>query len=209
MATSSSICDERFSRWLRVPDEASGGYRGGGDLPIALLEDVIAIGGAILIVRFFLVIKTFDAIIIGAGQAGPSLAGRLTGAGMSVALIERKLIGETCVNKGCTPTKTLVASAYAAHVARRASEYGLTIGGPVGTDIKTVRARKDAVAGRSRTGLEAWLKGMANCTVYKGHARFEAPHERERNCCRRAVSSSMPAAAHSCPTCPASKRSIT
>ena len=121
--------------------------------------------------------RTFDAIIIGAGQAGPSLAGRLSGAGMSVALIERKLIGGTCVNTGCTPTKTLVASAYAAHVARRAAEYGLTIGGPVGVDMKRVKARKDAVVGDSRAGLEAWLKGMANCTVYKGHAHFEAPNE--------------------------------
>ncbi len=121
--------------------------------------------------------RTFDAIIIGAGQAGPSLAGRLSGAGMSVALIERGLIGGTCVNTGCTPTKTLVASAYAARVARRAAVYGLTIGGPVGVDMKRVKARKDAVVGGSRAGLEAWLKGMANCAVYKGHARFEAPNE--------------------------------
>ena len=121
--------------------------------------------------------RTFDAIIIGAGQAGPSLAGRLSGAGMSVALIERGLIGGTCVNTGCTPTKTLVASAYAARVARRAAEYGLTIGGPVGVDMKRVKARKDVVVGGSRAGLEAWLKGMANCAVYKGHARFEAPNE--------------------------------
>ena len=98
-------------------------------------------------------IKTFDAIVIGAGQAGPSLAGRLTGAGMSVALIERKLIGGTCVNTGCTPTKTLIASAYAAQMARRASDYGLTIGGAVGVDMKRVKARKDAVSGNSRTGL--------------------------------------------------------
>lgn len=121
--------------------------------------------------------RTFDAIIIGAGQAGPSLAGRLSGVGMSVALIERKLIGGTCVNTGCTPTKTLVASAHAARVARRAAEYGLTIGGPVGVDMKRVKARKDAVVGNSRAGLEAWLKGMANCTIYKGHAHFEAPNE--------------------------------
>jgi pyruvate/2-oxoglutarate dehydrogenase complex dihydrolipoamide dehydrogenase (E3) component len=121
--------------------------------------------------------KTFDAIIIGAGQAGPPLAGRLTGTGMSVALIERKLIGGTCVNTGCTPTKTLIASAYAAHMARRASDYGLTIGAAVRVDMKKVKARKDAVSGRSRAGLETWLKGMANCTVYEGHARFEAQHE--------------------------------
>jgi len=109
------------------------------------------------------VTRTFDAIIIGAGQAGPSLAGRLTGAGKSVALIERKLIGGTCVNTGCTPTKTLVASAYVAYVARRAAEYGLTIGGSVGVDMKAVKARKDAVLGRSRVGLEAWLKGLRPC----------------------------------------------
>ena len=115
-------------------------------------------------------IKTFDAIVIGAGQAGPSLAGRLTGAGMSVALIERKLIGGTCVNTGCTPTKTLIASAYAAQMARRASDYGLTIGGAVGVDMKRVKARKDAVSGNSRKGLETWLKRLANCTVYEGHA---------------------------------------
>ena len=121
--------------------------------------------------------RTFDAIIIGAGQAGPSLAGRLTGAGMSVALIERKLIGGTCVNTGCTPTKTLVASAYAAHLARRAGEYGLTIGGPVSVDMKRIKARKNTVVSASRDGLKAWLRGMANCTVYKGHAHFEAPNE--------------------------------
>jgi len=123
------------------------------------------------------VTRTFDAIIIGAGQAGPSLAGRLSGAGMRVALIERKLIGGTCVNTGCTPTKTLVASAYAAHLARRASDYGVTTGGPIGVDMKAVKARKDAVVGASRAGLEAWLRGMANCTVYEGHAHFETPNE--------------------------------
>ena len=121
--------------------------------------------------------KTFDAIVIGAGQAGPSLAGRLTAAGMSVALIERKLIGGTCVNTGCTPTKTLIASAYAAQMARRASDYGLTIGGAVGVEMKRVKARKDAVSGNSRTGLETWLKRLANCTVYEGHARFETLHD--------------------------------
>ena len=149
---------------------------GGRDLPIALLEDVIdrrrnSDSEVVLVTR------TFDAIIIGAGQAGPSLAGRLTGAGMSVALIERKLIGGTCINTGCTPTKTLIASAYAAHLARRASDYGVTTGGPVGVDMKRVKARKNAVVGASRAGLEAWLKGMANCTVYEDHACFEAPNE--------------------------------
>ena len=119
----------------------------------------------------------YDAIIIGTGQAGPSLADRLTRAGMSVAIIERKLFGGTCVNTGCTPTKTLVASAYAAHLARRAADFGVTIDGRLGVDMKKVKARKDVVSGRSRTGVESWLKAMANCTVYEGHARFESPTE--------------------------------
>ena len=119
----------------------------------------------------------YDAIIIGTGQAGPSLANRLTRAGMSVAIIERKLFGGTCVNTGCTPTKTLVASAYAAHLARRAADFGVAIDGRLGVDMKKVKARKDAVSGGSRTGLESWLKEMANCTVYEGHARFESPTE--------------------------------
>jgi pyruvate/2-oxoglutarate dehydrogenase complex dihydrolipoamide dehydrogenase (E3) component len=118
--------------------------------------------------------QQFDAIIIGAGQAGPSLAGRLTSAGMSVALIERKLIGGTCVNTGCTPTKTLIASAKAAHEARRAGEYGVKIHGAVAVDMREVRARKDAVVAKSRTGLTGWLQDMAGCTTLQGHARFAA-----------------------------------
>jgi pyruvate/2-oxoglutarate dehydrogenase complex dihydrolipoamide dehydrogenase (E3) component len=121
--------------------------------------------------------RRFDAIIIGAGQAGPPLAGRLTGAGMSVALIERKLFGGTCVNSGCMPTKTLIASAYAAHLARRAADYGVVIGGPVGVDMHSVRARKDAVVMRARSGIQSWLAGMDRCKVFEGHARFESPHE--------------------------------
>jgi pyruvate/2-oxoglutarate dehydrogenase complex dihydrolipoamide dehydrogenase (E3) component len=117
--------------------------------------------------------QSFDAIIIGAGQAGPSLAGRLTSSGMKVALIERKLLGGTCVNTGCTPTKTLVASAKVAHEARRAAEYGVKIAGEISVDLTQVRARKDAVVTNSRTHLTAWLEGMAGCTLYKGHARFE------------------------------------
>ena len=119
----------------------------------------------------------YDAIIIGTGQAGPPLAARLTRAGMKVAIIERKLFGGTCVNTGCTPTKTLVASAYAAHLARRAAEYGVSVDGSVGVDMKKVNARKDAVSGRSRKGVESWLKEMDNCTVYEGHARFDSPTE--------------------------------
>ncbi|RVD20870.1 MULTISPECIES: FAD-containing oxidoreductase [unclassified Mesorhizobium] len=118
--------------------------------------------------------KTFDAIIIGAGQAGTPLAGRLNAAGMSVALVERKLVGGTCVNTGCIPTKTMVASAYAAHLARRAADYGVTLSGPVGVNYKAIKARKDKVSGASRTGLETWIAGMEKCTLYRGHARFES-----------------------------------
>jgi pyruvate/2-oxoglutarate dehydrogenase complex dihydrolipoamide dehydrogenase (E3) component len=117
--------------------------------------------------------KKFDAIIIGAGQAGPSLAGRLTGAGMTVALAERKLFGGTCVNTGCTPTKALVASAYAAHLARRAADFGVLLDGPVRVDMKRVKARADSLVANSRTGVEKWLRGMEGCTVVEGHARFE------------------------------------
>src|ERR1700757_1923882 len=114
----------------------------------------------------------YDAIIIGTGQAGPALARKLVGAGWKVAIIERKLFGGTCVNTGCTPTKTLVASAYAAFLARRAADYGVTIGGPVGVDMRAVKARKDAIAGASRQGVERSLKSLEGCTVHEGHARF-------------------------------------
>jgi len=120
---------------------------------------------------------SFDAIIIGTGQAGPPLAGRLTAAGMKVAVVERGRFGGTCVNTGCIPTKTMVASAYAAHMARRAAEFGVTIDGRISVDMKRVKERKDQISGRSNSGVETWLKGMTNCTVYEGHARFEAPHE--------------------------------
>lgn len=121
--------------------------------------------------------KTFDAIIIGTGQAGPSLAGRLTAAGMTVAIIERHLFGGTCVNTGCTPTKTLVASAEVAHRARRAAEFGVRLQGEVSVDMPSVRKRKDAVVAASRNGLEGWLRGMERCTVLNGHARFVSPRE--------------------------------
>jgi pyruvate/2-oxoglutarate dehydrogenase complex dihydrolipoamide dehydrogenase (E3) component len=118
----------------------------------------------------------FDAIVIGAGQAGPPLVGRLTAAGMKVALIERGLFGGTCVNTGCTPTKTLVASAYVAHLARRAGDYGVVGGGgPVGVDMARVKARVDAVVQRSRANLEEWLRSMPGCMVIRAHARFEGP----------------------------------
>src|SRR4026208_106616 len=119
---------------------------------------------------------SFEAIIIGTGQAGPPLAHRLTAAGMKVAIIERGLFGGTCVNTGCIPTKTMVASAYAARMAARASEYGVEVG-TVRVDMKRVMARKDAVSKASRIGLEDWLRSMKNCTVYPGHARFESAHE--------------------------------
>jgi pyruvate/2-oxoglutarate dehydrogenase complex dihydrolipoamide dehydrogenase (E3) component len=117
----------------------------------------------------------YDAIIIGTGQSGPSLARRLVAAGQKVAVIERKLFGGTCVNTGCTPTKTLVASAYAAHLARRANEYGITTGGTIGVDMKAVKARKDAVVGVSQQGVERSLKTLPGCTVYQGHGRFVGP----------------------------------
>jgi pyruvate/2-oxoglutarate dehydrogenase complex dihydrolipoamide dehydrogenase (E3) component len=120
---------------------------------------------------------TFDAIIIGTGQAGPPLAARLAKAGRKVAIVERKLFGGTCVNTGCIPTKTLVASAYAAHMARRAADFGVAISGEIAVDMGAVKARKDAISGKSRTGVEGWLKKMENCTVYEGHARFESAHD--------------------------------
>ena len=118
--------------------------------------------------------RRFDAIVIGAGQAGPSMAGRIAATGKTVAIIERELVGGTCVNTGCTPTKTLVASAYAAHLARRAGDFGLSAG-PVGVDFAAVMARKDKVVGYSRSGLEGWLRGMANCTLIMGQASFVSP----------------------------------
>jgi pyruvate/2-oxoglutarate dehydrogenase complex dihydrolipoamide dehydrogenase (E3) component len=117
----------------------------------------------------------FDAIIIGTGQAGPFLAQRLTAAGQKVAIVERKLFGGTCVNTGCIPTKTMVASAYAAHMAHRAAEFGVIIEGGVSVDMARVKARKDAISGKSRVGVEKWLREMPNCTVYQSHARFESP----------------------------------
>jgi pyruvate/2-oxoglutarate dehydrogenase complex dihydrolipoamide dehydrogenase (E3) component len=121
--------------------------------------------------------KTFDSIIIGAGQAGPTLASRLTQSGRNIAFIERKLFGGTCVNNGCTPTKALVASAYAAQKARTAATYGVNVRGPVSVDMKAVKARKDQIVLKSRNGLETWLRGMNNCTVFTAHAQFESPNQ--------------------------------
>ena len=116
----------------------------------------------------------FDAVIIGTGQSGPALAARLAAAGMRVAIAERNLFGGTCVNTGCIPTKALVASAYAAHLARRAADYGVDIGGAIQVDMRRVKARKDQISGKSRTNVEKWLKGLDGCTVLEGHGRFES-----------------------------------
>jgi len=121
----------------------------------------------------------FDAIIIGTGQAGPSLAFRLAAAGMKVAVAERNLVGGTCVNTGCTPTKALVASAYAAQMARRGAEYGVVTAGEVGVDMRRVKARKDAIVAQSRDGLAAALDNAANISLFRGHARFVSPREVE------------------------------
>jgi pyruvate/2-oxoglutarate dehydrogenase complex dihydrolipoamide dehydrogenase (E3) component len=121
----------------------------------------------------------YDAIIIGTGQAGPSLARRLAGSGMKVAIIERSRFGGTCVNTGCTPTKTLVASAYAVHLARRGAEFGFSAAGEIAVDMKRVKARKDHVVGLSNSGVERSLTTLKNASVYRGHARFVSPHEVE------------------------------
>ena len=118
--------------------------------------------------------RHFDAIVVGAGQAGPPLAGRLTSAGKTVAVIERKLVGGTCVNSGCIPTKTLVASAHTAHTARRGSEYGVGTG-EVTVDMVKVKARKDEIVLGDRSGVESWLDGMDGAELIRGHARFTGP----------------------------------
>ncbi len=123
--------------------------------------------------------QTYDAIIIGSGQAGPSLAKRLAGAGQRVAIVERGAFGGTCINTGCTPTKTLVASAYAAHMARRGAEFGVVVGGGVTVDMARVKQRKDAIVASWSAATEASLRATENCTVHRGHARFVAPHELE------------------------------
>jgi pyruvate/2-oxoglutarate dehydrogenase complex dihydrolipoamide dehydrogenase (E3) component len=119
----------------------------------------------------------YDAIIIGTGQAGPPLARRLATAKMKVAIIERKLFGGTCVNTGCIPTKAMIASAHAAHMVRRAAEFGVDTAGGWSVNMQRVKARKDAISGQSRIGLEGSLRKLENCTVYQGHARFESPGE--------------------------------
>jgi pyruvate/2-oxoglutarate dehydrogenase complex dihydrolipoamide dehydrogenase (E3) component len=121
--------------------------------------------------------EKFDAIVIGAGQAGPALAVRCGEQGLKTAIIERKLFGGTCVNTGCVPTKTLIASARAAAIARRAADYGVVLDQHVRVDMKRVKARKDQVVQQSRDGVTKWLKSASNVTVIEGHARFAAPNE--------------------------------
>ena len=120
-------------------------------------------------------VQRFDAIVIGAGQSGPSLAARFAQAGMKTALIEREHLGGTCVNDGCIPTKTLVASARAAYVVRHAAEFGVQHAGRVAVDMRAVKARKDAVVNQSIQGLTRWLEGLANLTLIRGAARFTGP----------------------------------
>lgn len=117
----------------------------------------------------------YEALIIGTGQSGPSLAVRLAGAGMKTAILERKLYGGTCVNVGCIPTKTLVASARVAYLAHRAADFGLLIDGPISIDMKQVKARKDALVQASNEGIKDWLHHTENLTVYEGHGQFESP----------------------------------
>jgi pyruvate/2-oxoglutarate dehydrogenase complex dihydrolipoamide dehydrogenase (E3) component len=114
----------------------------------------------------------FDAIVIGTGQAGPPLAARLAHAGMKVAVVEKHRFGGTCVNDGCTPTKAMIASAYAAHMARRAGDYGVMLDASPRVDMKQVKVRKDEIVRGSRDGVEQWMQGLNDATVYRGHARF-------------------------------------
>ncbi len=120
--------------------------------------------------------RKFDAIIIGTGQAGPSLSARLAKEGMKVAVIERKLFHGTCVNTGCIPTKTLIASARAAYMARRAADFGVVIDGPIKVDMKKVKDRKDDIVGRTNHEVPDWMTKTDNLTVFKGHAKFENPN---------------------------------
>ena len=125
--------------------------------------------------------KSYDAIVIGAGQSGPPLAERISAAGMSVAVVERHLVGGTCVNVGCIPTKTLVGSARIAHYARTAAHFGVDISGSIEVDMQRVKARKDEIAGASHQGVSAWIDNMDNAELIRGHARFVAPRAVEVN----------------------------
>jgi pyruvate/2-oxoglutarate dehydrogenase complex dihydrolipoamide dehydrogenase (E3) component len=147
----------------------------------------------------------FDAIIIGTGQAGPSLAFRLAGAGMKVAVVERHLVGGTCVNTGCTPTKALVASAYAARIARRAAEYGVVMGGDIGIDMRRVKARKDAIVAASRNGLTSASKTppTSRSTAAMPGSRRRKQSKSRASGCALSGSLSMSAAGRWCRQCPA------
>jgi len=123
--------------------------------------------------------KKYDAIVIGTGQSGPALASRLNQEGLKTAIIERKLVGGTCVNVGCTPTKTLVGSARVAHAAREARKFGVSITGDIAVDMRRVKARMDEVAGASKQGVTNWLEGMENVELIYGHARFAGAHSIE------------------------------
>lgn len=125
--------------------------------------------------------QQFDAIVIGTGQAGPPLAGRLSREGLKTAIIERKLLGGTCVNVGCIPTKTLVGSAKVAYTASQAEKFGVIIDGSVRVDMAQVKKRKDAVAGASNQGITDWIEGMDGVDLFKGHARFVGPRQIEVN----------------------------
>src|SRR4051812_12750378 len=120
--------------------------------------------------------ERYDAIVIGTGQAAPALCARLDKEGLKTALIERKLLGGTCVNVGCIPTKTLVASARAARTVARAAEYGVAVEGKTRVDMKAVKARKDGVVRHSTEGVTKWIAGMKNVELIRGHARFSAAH---------------------------------
>lgn len=123
----------------------------------------------------------YDAIIIGTGQSGPALAGRMNREGLKTAIIERKLVGGTCVNVGCIPTKTLVGSARVAYLARQSIEFGVAMTGDISVDMRRVKARKDEVSGASNRGVTEWLEGMENVDLIRGHARFVGAHSVEVN----------------------------
>src|SRR5689334_22413270 len=121
----------------------------------------------------------YDAIVIGTGQSGPALARRLAASGMTVAIIERKLFGGTCVNTGCTPTKALVASAYAARMVARAGEFGVMVEGTPRVDMKKIKARMEAIFAPSTRGVERSLRQAERMTVYHDHARFVSARQVE------------------------------
>ena len=122
--------------------------------------------------------ESYDAIVIGTGQAGPPLAVRLGNAGRRTAIIERKLIGGTCVNVGCIPTKTLIASARAAHVARRAADFGVVLDGPVRVDMARIKARKDAIVAQSNANVTKWIRAGAERHADRGPRALRRPAQR-------------------------------